>query len=78
MGHGIEVVEIPYSNEAGARVEPPAIQPSQELVVIQSSHDAAVAGSSNGLGATHDLVWPCPSDLRKARFILCDGEEVAL
>ena len=31
-----------------------------------------------GLGETHDLVWPYPSDLRKARFVLCDGEEVAL
>ena len=25
VGHGVEIVEIPYSGEAGARVEPPAI-----------------------------------------------------
>ena len=27
-GHGVEVVEIPYSGEAGTRVAPPAIPPS--------------------------------------------------
>ena len=36
------------------------------------------AGPSSGLGATRELVWPCLSDPRKARFILCDGEEVVL
>jgi len=30
-----------------------------------------------GLG-TQELVWPCPNDPRKVRFVLCDGEEVAL
>ena len=30
------------------------------------------------MGVTHELVWPCPGDPRKARFILHDGEEVAL
>ena len=77
-GRGVEIVEIPYSDEAGTRVEPPAIPPSQELVVVRSSHDVAVAGSSSGLGATCELVWPCPSDPRKARFILHDEEEVVL
>jgi len=76
--HGVEVAEIPYSGEAGTRVEPPAISPSHELAVIRSLHDATVAGSSSRLGATHDLVWPCPSDSRKARFVLRDGEKVAL
>ena len=46
--------------------------------MIRSSHDIAMAGSSSGLGATHDLVWPYPGDPRKARFILRDEEEVAL
>ena len=27
---------------------------------------------------THELVWPCPSELGKAQFILCDEEEVKL
>jgi len=78
MGHGVEIVEIPCSGEAGARVEPPAILPSQELVVVQSLHDVAVARSSSGLEVTHELVWPCLGDLRKARFILRDKEEVVL
>ena len=46
--------------------------------MVRSSHDIGMAGSSRGLGVTHELVWPCPSDLRKAWFILCDEEEVAL
>ena len=46
--------------------------------MVQSSHDVAVAGSSSGLGVTCELVWPCLSDPRKARFILCDEEEVGL
>jgi len=71
-------VEIPCSGEAGTRVEPPAIPPSQELVMIRLSHDIAMAGSSSGSGATRELVWPYPSDLRKARFILHDEEEVGL
>ena len=61
VGHEIEVVEVSSDGEAGDRVEPAA--PSQELVVVQSS-----AGPSSGLGAT-DLVWPCPEDPRKVRFI---------
>ena len=71
-------MEIPCSSKEGARVEPPAIPPSQELAVVRSSHDVAAAGSSSGLGATHELVWPCPDDPRKARFILHDKEEVGL
>ena len=35
-------------------------------------------GPSDGFGVTHELVWPYPSDPRKAWFILCDVEEVAL
>ena len=30
------------------------------------------------VGATTDLVWPCPGDPRKVRFILRDEEEVQL
>ena len=52
------MVKIPCSGEAGTRVEPLAILPSQELVVIRSSHDIAMAGSSNGLGMACKLVWP--------------------
>ena len=36
------------------------------------------AGPSSGSGVTHELVWPYPGDLRKARFILRDEEEVQL
>ena len=46
--------------------------------MIRSSHDTMMAGSSNGLGATHELVWPCPNEPGKARFILHDEEEVKL
>ena len=66
-GREIEVVEIPSDDEEGDRVEPPA--PSQELAVVRS-----LAGPSSGLGAT-DLVWPCPEDPRKVRFILSDEQE---
>ena len=37
-----------------------------------------MAGSSSGLGLTHELVWPYPGELGKARFILRDEEEVKL
>ena len=76
--HGVQVVEIPCSDEAGTRVESPAILPSQELLVIQSSHDTAMTGSSSMSGATHELVWPCPGEPIKARFVLRDKEEVKL
>ena len=46
--------------------------------MVRSSHDVVAAGSSSGLRVTRKLVWPCPSDPRKARFVLCDDEEVAL
>ena len=36
------------------------------------------ARPSSGLGATRELVWPCPGDSWKARFILHDEEEVVL
>ena len=71
-------MEIPCSSEAGTMVDPLAIPPSQELAVVRSPRDVAAAGSSSGLGVTHELVWPCPDDPRKAWFILCDKEEVAL
>ena len=70
-GHEIEVVEVPSDGKAGDRVELPA--PSQELAVVRSS-----TGPSSGLGATTDLVWPCPEDPRKVRFILRDEQEVQL
>ena len=71
-------MEIPFSSEENTRVVPQVILPSRELVMIRSSHDAAVAGSSSGLGVTRELVWPCPSESGKARFILRDEEEVKL
>ena len=46
--------------------------------MIWSSHDTMVAGSSSGSGVSHELVWPCPSEPRKAWFILHDEEEVKL
>ena len=46
--------------------------------MIRSSLDTAVARSSSGSGATHDLVWPCPGELGKAWFVLHDEEEVKL
>ena len=72
------MVEIPCSGEAGTGVEPPAIPSSQDLVIIQSSHDTTMAGSSSGLRVTHELVWPCPIKTRKAQFVLHDKSEVKL
>ena len=46
--------------------------------MIRSSYDTVIAGSSNGSGAIRELVWPCPGELGKARFILRDEEEVKL
>ena len=37
-----------------------------------------MARSSSGLGVTHELVWPCPSEPGKAWFVLRDEEEVKL
>jgi len=37
-----------------------------------------MARSSSGSGVTRELVWPCPGELGKARFILRDEEEVKL
>jgi len=34
VGHGVKIVEIPCSDEAGIRVEPLAIPPSQELAMV--------------------------------------------
>ena len=72
-GHGAKEVEIPCPGEAGTRVEPSAVPSSQELAMVWSS-----AEPSSRLGATHDLVWPYPSNPRKARFVLHDEEEVGL
>ena len=66
----IEVVEIPSNGEAGDEVEP--LAPLQELAVVRLS-----AGPSSGMGAI-DLVWPCPEDPRKVRFILWDEQECQL
>ena len=71
-------MEIPCSSEVGTGVEPPAILPSQEVVMIRSSYDIVMAGSSSGSGVTRELVWPYPGDPRKAQFILHDEEEVGL
>ena len=71
-------MDIPFSDEENTEVEPLVIPPSWELVMIRSSHDTAMAGSSSGSGVTHELVWPCPSESRKAQFVLHDEEEVKL
>ena len=69
VGREVEEVETPYPSEAVIGVEPST--PSQELAVVRS-----LAGPSDELGATTDLVWPCPGDPRKVRFILQDEEEL--
>ena len=46
--------------------------------MIRSSLDTMMAGSSDGSGATHELVWSCLGETGKARFILHDKEEVKL
>ena len=46
--------------------------------MIRSSHDTVMAGSSSGSWVTRKLVWPCPSELGNARFVLHDEEEVKL
>ena len=78
VGHGVLKVDIPFSSEEDTRVELLAILSSWELVMIRSLHDIAMAGSSSGLGATHELVWPCPGVLGKAQFVLHDEEELKL
>ena len=78
VSHGVQAVEIPFSGEAGTVVEPPAIPPSRELGMTQSSHDTMMARSSSKSGVTHELVWPCPGEPGKAQFILRGEEEVRL
>ena len=56
------MVEIPFSSEENTRVEPSAIPLSRELVMIRLSYDIAMARSSSGSGATHELVWPYPDE----------------
>ena len=46
--------------------------------MVRSSHDVAMTRPSSGLGVTRELVWPYPSDPRKAWFVLRNEEEVAL
>ena len=77
MSHGVLLVDIPFNGKENIGVEPPAILPSQELVMIRLSHDTVMVGSSSRSKATHELVWPCPGEPGKARFILRD-EEVKL
>ena len=72
------MVDIPFDGEEDTRVEPPAIPSSRELVMIQLSLDTMMARSSSRSGSTHELVWPCPSEPGKARFVLHDEEEVRL
>ena len=87
VSHGVLAVDIPFSSkedtnpfsgEEDTRVEPTAVLLSQELVMIRSSYDTAMVVSSSRSGVTHELVWPCPSELGKARFTLHDEEEVKL
>ena len=78
VGHGVLVVDIPYPSEVGTGVEPPAIPSSLELVMIRSSHDTTMAGSSSGSRVTHELVWIWLGKLRKAWFVYHDEEEVKL
>ena len=66
VSHGVLIVDILFSNKEDTGVEPLAILPSRELVMIRSSHDTTMAGSSSGSGVTHELVWPCPDESRKA------------
>ena len=72
------MVDIPFDGEKDIGVEPLAIPSSQELVMIRSSLDTAMAGSFDESGATRDLVCPSPDELGKARFVLRDEEEVKL
>ena len=65
MSHGVLVVDIPFDDEEDIGVEPPAIPSSQELVMIRSSLDTVMAGSSSGSGVTHELVWPYLGELGK-------------
>ena len=65
-----EVVEISSDDEADEVVELPAS--SWELAVVRSE-----AGPSSGLEES-DLVWPCPEDPMKVRFILWDSQECQL
>lgn len=62
-----KVVEIPSDDEADDEVEPPVL--SWEQAVVRSK-----AGPSSRLEET-DLVWPCPEDPTKVRFILQDSQE---
>ena len=64
--HGVLAVDIPFSSEEDTGVKPPAIPSSPELVMIRSSHDTAMAGSSSGSRETRELVWPCPYEPGKA------------
>ena len=60
------MVDIPFDGKEDTGVEPLAILLSQELVMIRSSLDTTMAGSSSESGVTCALVWPCPGEPRKA------------
>ena len=72
------MVDISFDSEEDTEVKPPAIPPSRELVMIRSSLDTTMARSFGGSRVTHELVWPCPSEPRKAQFVLRYEEEVRL
>jgi len=78
MSHGVLVVDIPSDGEEDIEVMPLAVLPSQERAMIPLLVGATMAGSSGRSWATHELVWPHPSEPGKARFILRDEEEVNL
>ena len=78
VSRGVLVADIPFDGEEDTGVEPPAIPPSWELVMIRSSLDTTMAGSSSRSGATREMVWPCPGEPGKAWFVLHDEEEVKL
>ena len=78
VSHGILVVDIPSNGGEDTEVMPSVVLPSQEGVMIPSSVGATMARSSGGSQATHELLWPHPGELGKARFIHRDEEEVKL
>ena len=71
-------MDIPFDSKKDTAVESPAISPPWESVMIWLSLDTVMAGSFGGSGVTLELVWPCPSELGKAQFILRNEEEVKL
>ena len=60
------MVNNPFSSKEDTRVEPSAILPSRELVMIRASYDTAMDRSSYGSRVTRELVWLCLGESRKA------------